>query len=284
MFSRHGGKAAKAQSIDSADGGTNPQAIARYKNQAAKAREKIVDLVKERDKIENDYNATMNKNEFLTDERDALVEERNNLLTLKNILQKERDSAVAEKDEAVHELGLAAEAKDWAINDMKNAKEDAEVQRRAKDKASKEAQALKNTVTRSVAEKKQAKQELMATNALLTTANFDNRKANGDIKRLKQELEDTIQEMKQQLNLAALNLQRTRALGEDRESELNRWVCLSDKWHDNDVEWGTWGKRPYHIDSIPFYQTTSCVFFECVFYNTLDRVTNVLFFHSPPAG
>jgi hypothetical protein len=118
----------------------------------------------------------------------------------------------------------------------------------------------------------------------LTTANFDNRKANGDIKRLKQELEDTIQEMKQQLNLAALNLQRTRALGEDRESELNRWVCLSDKWHDNDVEWGTWGKHPYHIDSITFLPSIVCFLFKCVFYNTLDRVTNVLFFHSPPAG
>ena len=280
MFSRHGGKAAKAQSNDSADGGSNPQAIARYKNQAAKAREKIVDLVKERDKIENDYNETMNKNELLTDERDALIEERDNLLKLKNILQKERDSAVAEKDEAVHELGLATEAKDWAINDMKNAKEDAEVQRRAKDKASKEAQALKNTVTKSVAEKKQAKQELMETNALLTTANFDNRKANGEIKRLKKEVEDKIQEMKQELDLAALNLQRTRALGEDRESELNRWVCLG-QWHDNDVEWETWGEHQYHnIENISAYRrvfflnvcsTTLLICLPMLFYSTLPR-------------
>jgi ankyrin repeat protein len=162
----------------------------------------------------------MIENETLSNERDDLKKERDGLLQLRVDIQQ----AVEQKEEMAHELELATVAKEWAIANMKNAEEDAEVQRRAKKIADAEVQELKDVVSRSIKEMNDAKKELHETSKILTQVKFDNRKANGEILRFKNTLKDKIQEMKDKLNQAALNLQRSRALGEDRESELNRWI------------------------------------------------------------
>ena len=52
MFKRHSEKKGNAGASEA--GGADAAQLARYKNQAAKARDKIVELVKERDKAQKD--------------------------------------------------------------------------------------------------------------------------------------------------------------------------------------------------------------------------------------
>ena len=236
MFKRHGGK--KAKGNDSSGGGSggggggggdgsagsDPAAVARYKNQAAKAREKIVSLVKARDLAELNLTEKTNEADTLTTERDDLLERTAFLESQVNKLQEERDSSVEAKEEAETNLEVALDSQRFAEIKMRNAEEDADVQRRSKEKAAQECNALKDSVAQSKEQRNAAKKELAHTDHLLNEANLNNRIAKAEITRLEHTLTAKTQEMRLKLAGAALELQRSRALGEDRESELNRWV------------------------------------------------------------
>ena len=223
MFKRHGGKKAEAAAASSDgknSGGGDPATIARYKNQAAKAREKIVDLVKQRDRMETELNEKTAECNMIENERDDLKDTVQELSEKVETLQTTADVAVFKCDEAIQNLDVAIDEKQFAEINRKNAEEDAEVQRRAKVKAEEESNALKDKVTTSKEQKDKAKQELKETDHLLSQATLK-------IRQLKKDLEivpKLRKEMKDKLTNAALDLTRTRALGEDRESELNRWV------------------------------------------------------------
>ena len=79
MFKRHGGAKGGSAGVDAGrgggingGGGADPAMLARYKNQAAKARDKIVQLVKEKDKAEEDLADLRHAHQKLEDSRDTL--------------------------------------------------------------------------------------------------------------------------------------------------------------------------------------------------------------------
>ena len=225
MFKRHGGKAAKAAASSSGgDAATSSSEIARYKNQAAKARERIVDLVTNLNKLNNEHEALTLEHEKLTTDHEAQTEVKEELEKQVRTLQEERDNSVQAKDDAEHELELATDAKNWAETNTRNAIEDATVQRKAKEKADQDCKKLREQLAKSNLERDKAKKELATATISLEHETFANRKARGGIVILENKLKEKIEEMERRLAQSRLEHQRTRALGEDRESELNRWV------------------------------------------------------------
>lgn len=223
MFKRHS-EISKGNVGASGAGGADAAQLARYKNQAAKARDKIVELVKERDKAQKDAEEQRSEHLKTSEERDGLLKNCKELKEALRKLQKTTDAAVAAKELAESELQIAIEAKRWAEVAQHNAEEERQQVINQQEAERVKVRTAQDQAAKSAAEKAALQKELRNTKKRLERTKMESAKQQRELDGLQKVLQCEKKARAEEAKLATVLLERSLMLGEDRESELNRWV------------------------------------------------------------